>query len=146
MYKIRFVFLVYNGPAMHRDPRVLQWPLGVATYRGFPTLLQLQNLKQSEAIAMAANGRGARGPLWDQDHAEKQDLGLEERKQRRGHHDQAPPLPLPPQRAWLCNFYGTIYEHSSRGTLLAALKTAGIAQHCMINPRHAWMPKETAGE
>lgn len=48
-------------------------------------------------------------------------------------------------RKWLCNFYGTVYEHSSRGTLLAALEaTPEIASRCTINPRHDWMPKETA--
>jgi hypothetical protein len=104
-YKLRFVFLVYNGPAM-ADERVMQWPLGVATYRGFPK----------------ATGSKAVLPTPP---------------------PPSPPPPPPPKR-WLCNFFGTVYAHSSRGTLLAALNQSSIAAtKCWINPREAWIPKET---
>lgn len=36
--RLAFVFLVYRDVTLVDDQRVFQWPLGVATYRGFPLL------------------------------------------------------------------------------------------------------------
>lgn len=41
-FKLRFAFVVYNGEVVD-NIRVFQWPLGPATYRGFPTEVSLNN-------------------------------------------------------------------------------------------------------
>jgi hypothetical protein len=38
-YRLRFVFETYGGNLLD-NKRVFQWPLGVATYRGFPSLVE----------------------------------------------------------------------------------------------------------
>ncbi|EGD77267.1 hypothetical protein PTSG_08361 [Salpingoeca rosetta] len=47
------------------------------------------------------------------------------------------------RRKYLCNLQATIYEGSSRETLLQVLRASGLAKDCFINARTQWLPNET---
>ncbi|KAM4677896.1 ribitol-5-phosphate xylosyltransferase 1 [Discoglossus pictus] len=46
-------------------------------------------------------------------------------------------------RPYLCNFLGTVYNNSSRETLVEVVKKEGLEQLCLISPREQWQPQET---
>ena len=49
------------------------------------------------------------------------------------------------EREYTCNLLGTVYENSTRQTLLNILTIQGLdKQHCLVKPRMVWLPKETA--
>lgn len=57
-YRIRFAFVTYATDLID-DSRVFQWPLGVATYRGFPTSLT-SSLGQTDRAHIARDPKSAR--------------------------------------------------------------------------------------
>uniref|UniRef100_A0A8C5Q9F7 SLIT-ROBO Rho GTPase activating protein 1 n=1 Tax=Leptobrachium leishanense TaxID=445787 RepID=A0A8C5Q9F7_9ANUR len=46
-------------------------------------------------------------------------------------------------RRYLCNFLGTVYDNSSRESLVNVIKKAGLEHLCWISPREQWQPQET---
>jgi len=49
------------------------------------------------------------------------------------------------EREYTCNFLGTIYENSTRETLLRLFTAEKLDKnHCYVKPRMEWLPKETA--
>ncbi|KAM8974354.1 ribitol-5-phosphate xylosyltransferase 1 [Pelodytes ibericus] len=46
-------------------------------------------------------------------------------------------------RPYLCNFLGTVYNNSSRESLMNFLRKDGLDQLCWISTREEWQPQET---
>ncbi|XP_052008617.1 ribitol-5-phosphate xylosyltransferase 1 [Xyrauchen texanus] len=47
-------------------------------------------------------------------------------------------------RPYLCNFLGTVYNNSSRETLMGILKQNIMDKECFMHVREKWLPQETA--